>query len=406
MAHSQLFFILLAVVPLAVVAQGSGQLHRIPIQRSPHFKRTREAVQSEMLYINQKYNVDTSTAGFPTEQLSNYGNFQYYGSISIGTPPQNFQVQFDTGSSNLWVPNTQCFACGQSQYNNSMSSTYYANGTAFNITYGLGSVSGFMSQDVVSVAGLSVANQTFGETTTELGTNFVDAHFDGILGMAFPILATNLVTPFFQNLVSLNLVQQPIFSFYLLNNGTTDSYGGELILGGSDPELYRGVLTFVPVTTPIYWQFITDTVHLGNALVSTGTAAIADTGTSLLVAPMAEYNKIITKFKMTALGVFKCGTISSYPVLNFRINGVSFKVQPQYYILQSGGQCSLAIQGSNLEFWILGDVFLGRFYTEFDVGNQRLGFAMVKSSNSQGIPSVVVQPALVLAMFSCIWKLF
>jgi hypothetical protein len=89
-----------------------------------------------------------------SESIKDYANAQYYGSISIGTPPQSFEVIFDTGSSNLWVPKVGCTHCGnpffgtpKSKYDHVASTSYKADGTDFEIMYGSGSVTGYFSED-------------------------------------------------------------------------------------------------------------------------------------------------------------------------------------------------------------------------------------------------------------------
>ena len=65
------------------------------------------------------------------------------------------------------------------------------------------------------IAGLQVKNQIFAEATKQPGLTFIAAKFDGILGMAFPSISVDHVTPVFQNMVAEHLVANPVFGFWL-----------------------------------------------------------------------------------------------------------------------------------------------------------------------------------------------
>ncbi|XP_054734383.1 lysosomal aspartic protease-like [Anastrepha obliqua] len=358
----------------------SANLVRVPIYKNPNYRRTRASMKAEIALLRSKYNVPSARS--TSETLDNELNMSYYGKITIGTPAQDFLVLFDTGSSNLWVPSSSCptsnEACqNHNQYDSSASSTYVANGESFSIEYGSGSLTGYLSQDTVSVAGLSISNQVFAEAMDEPGTSFVYSNFDGIMGMAYQSLAVDNVVPPFYNLYSQGLVSNDVFSFYLARAGTSDQ-GGEMILGGSDSSYYQGELTYTSITEQGYWQFSLDGATIdGQVMCSSGCQAIADTGTSLIVAPYNAYSVYMSVVDPDDDGVVDCSLMESLPDMEFVIGGTTFSVPASQYILNEDGQCSPAVSYMGTDFWILGDIFIGMYYTEFDMGNSRIGFAPV-----------------------------
>ncbi|XP_053953863.1 lysosomal aspartic protease-like [Anastrepha ludens] len=357
----------------------SANLVRVPIYKNPNYRRTRASINSQIVALRSKYNVPSARS--TSETLENDYNFAYYGEITIGTPAQDFLVLFDTGSSNLWVPSSTCptsnTACqDHNKYKSSASSTYVANGESFSIEYGSGSLSGYLSQDTVSVAGLSISNQVFAEATDEPGTTFVYEPFDGILGMGYQSIAVDNVVPPFYNLYSQGLVSSDVFSFYLARAGT--SIGGEMILGGSDFSYYQGELTYTSISEQGYWQFSLDGATIdGKTMCSSGCQAIADTGTSLIIAPYDAYFVYMSVVDPDDDSEVDCSLMDSLPDMEFVIAGTNFSVPASQYILEENGECSPAVSYIGTDFWILGDIFIGLYYTEFDLGNNRIGFAPV-----------------------------
>ncbi|XP_074489355.1 gastricsin-like [Sebastes fasciatus] len=379
---------LVAVLVCVVLVEG---IVKIPLQKQ---KSMREALREkgiELPYQDPalKYNELASSANM---YINNYADTTYFGAISIGTPPQSFQVLFDTGSANLWVDSVYCNtqACNtHTKFNPQQSSTYSRKGQSFYLPYGAGSLHGVFGYDTVNVGGIVINNQEIGLSTNEPGQNFVVAKFDGILGLSYPSISAGGETPVMDNMISQNLLGSNIFAFYLSRGG---QQGSVLSFGEVDNSLYQGQIIWTPVTSQTYWQIGVDGFQINGretGWCSQGCQSIVDTGTSSLTAPSQLIGDI-----MQAIGaqrnqygnyMVNCGQVNNLPTLSFVISGVPVPLPPSAYITQhyqNGYQyCSVDINPTYLPshdgqpLWIFGDVFLREYYSVYDRTNNRLGFA-------------------------------
>ncbi|XP_078403894.1 pepsin A-like [Cetorhinus maximus] len=381
------------LITLACI-QLSECLVRVPLRKD---KSTRQVLQErglleEFLKNNHynpysKYAAPFNTQSMATDPLINYLDMSYYGAISIGTPPQSFTVIFDTGSSNLWIASVYCTSpsCkNHREFAPRKSSTYQATNQPLSIQYGSGSMTGILGYDTVTVSSIRVRHQEFGLSKTEPGRSFANSLFDGILGLAYPSIASSGVTPVFDNMMSQDLVSQDLFAFYLTRQ--PGGFGSEVVFGGVDPSHYTGQINWVPVTHQTYWQISLDGVSINGQLVacSEGCQAIVDTGTSLLMGPK-EAISIIQLFigatqGYSGLSSINCNNLPFMPDVVFTINGIDYPLSPSEYALKLQGECISGFDGMYLPsssggLWILGDVFIGPYYSIFDRGNNRMGFA-------------------------------
>lgn len=371
MAKSVIFAVFVVAVLVATVATAA----KVPLVR----RGDRNRLIQQLIDYQAVGPTAYKLGGNPWDRLRDYDQELYVGQVSIGTPDQSFDVVFDTGSSNLWVPSSKCTTapCPQkNRFDDAKSSTYKANGEAFSIQYGTGSCSGYLSQDTVSVGDIDVPAAVFGEATT-VASFFGGVPMDGILGLAYVSIAVDSVTPIFDLMWKDKLIAKNQFSFYLDSADDTNSF---VYFGGYDADYTDGNFQWVDVYEQMYYMTNFANMYInGNNLwtcVLMDCTAIIDTGTSLLLGPQSSITAITGYINVAP----DCSNIHSLPNLDVKFSDtVTLSLTPDLYVLKNGTTCALGIAAADIDgMWIFGDTFIRQFYTVFDRDQNRVGFGKLK----------------------------
>ncbi|KAI0256411.1 aspartic peptidase domain-containing protein [Lactifluus subvellereus] len=349
---------------------------------------------------------DAGTARLPLrDDISGALDILYYGPASFGTPSQVLTVDVDTGSADLWVP-SNCGTCHGRQFSAARSSTFRSSNQVFSVAYvrlfgrtrapvppgtarafadlGTGRVAGKVVTDVVSIAGLTIANQAFGAVNNR-SEEFGKQPNDGLIGMAFGTIAQCQQPTFFENLIKARKLPAPLFSVHLSRHAEE---GSSVCFGCTDPNWTTGPVTWLPVISKTYWAISMDGLWAnGNKAPAKLTAAI-DTGTSLIYLPsglaVAFYGLIPGSKRATQYGPgFWTVPCFSVGKVELSFGGHRFAIHPADFYLGrvSAGStdCVAGIlsMGNGLppNLAIIGDEFLKSWYSTYDYGNgARVGF--------------------------------
>jgi len=244
---------------------------------------------------------------------------------------------------------------------------------------------GIVSNDLLTIGDLKIKHQDFGEATKEPGLAFAFGKFDGILGLAYDTIAVQHMVPPFYNMIDQGLLDKKVFAFWL-GNADEGGEGGVATFGGLDESHYEGKITYSPVRRKGYWEVELEAFSLGKEEMELeGTGAAIDTGTSLIALP-TDIADIINK----EIGATKswngqytvpCDKVAELPDIAFTFSGKKYGLAAADYILQVQGTCISSFTGLDIPggpIWIVGDSFLRKWYTVYDLEKNAVGFAKSK----------------------------
>jgi hypothetical protein len=332
----------------------------------------------------------------------------YYGKLTVGTPPQEFEVVFDTGSGNLIVPGDDCqsLACrNHGRFAQKKSSTVresncdgselHGEPDEITITFGTGHITGRCLQDRICI-GSACSEGTFISSTDESRQPFASFSFDGVLGLALPRMAQGDSFSVMTRLLDNHQLNKPMFSVFLSDS---DSEESEITFGDVKQEHMASELFWVPVTGVAgYWEVSVEDITLNKEPQSLcqakeGCRVAVDTGTSQLAGP----TDMIKELKSLLNVKSDCSNFDKLPDLGFVIGGRILRLSPLDYVDKDSMYCHVSLMDLDVPppmgpLFIFGIPFLQKYYSVYDQPNSRVGFAVAKHKGKAPLELFSVVP--------------
>jgi hypothetical protein len=321
----------------------------------------------------------------------------YWGSIKVGTPPQEFKVIFDTGSGNLILPTTSCTSEGcrrHKKYSPSASSTSKTvtneNGEqSTQITFGTGDITGDFYEDRFCIGDGLCSDIRFIGSTQQSASPFSATPFDGILGLGFKDLSMGNNFNILDDMYAAGTLPGGQFSVFLTEDGSS-----EITFGGFKQELLASEVVWAPVTHESYWQVAVKDITFDNLDTklcgAQGCQVAVDTGTSMLAGPPS----LVSALQQKVGAKDDCSNYDALPKIGFRVGNKILNLAPEDYMDRDTTGCSFSLMPLDVPpprgpLFIFGDPFLRRFVTIYDKSGPHVGFAVAKSGSSDASSFIV-----------------
>lgn len=212
---------------------------------------------------------------------------------------------------------------------------------------------------------------------------------EGVLGLGFKNsdIKNSTLIPW---LKTNGYIEKKLFSLYLSDVGfdgdKSEEKKSSMMIGGYDKSKYAhhsgDSIHYVDTEKDSqHWYLNLDQVSFGSLNFIAEFNAIIDPGSKYLYGPDYIVKKIQLDIKNRHLCFFNdgdfvcfCSNHNEFFPIIFTFDGIEYKIDSKWFVSESNGECVIKIYSIDEDRWILGQIFLRKYYSVWDYDNERIGF--------------------------------